>query len=366
MATKPRSSRYGPNEEAEVHKARVKTGQTFATFQKQATLEKARALNTKMPLPPKPVELWADHMGVNPGSWISDFAIEKTLELGVRWVSVSPEQGWFTPEQIAARFKVIHDAGLLIHACAQHGGHDYVSTVLNPTPFALYCKMLCDLGADALTVGNEWNNAVFWKPQLPVGMAGPGKIHAVTIEAVRRDHPDLPVYSVGWSPGGGAMAPAVCQRDLCDRMMALQVNPAKFTGASHHPYCYNGPLSFGMPNNPAWNSFLQTPDVYNEAKRKGMVGPMSLTEYGVPSGGVQSEWPHQTFSEDHQASIINEYLQGFLAMRNLVPIAYMGLSTAVDGDASTRPIESTMGMFRTDGAAKPAAAVVKAFAKREW
>lgn len=368
MPTKPRSSRYGPNEEAEVHKARVKTGQTFATFQKQATLKEARKINsTTMPLPPpSPVETWADHMGVNAGPYPSPQAIEKILALGLRWVSISPERGWNTPEETKKDIARLHDLGLKVHAVAQESGHDYTNVVANTGPFAAYALSLADAGADAVTIGNEWNNPMFWK-NLHETMRGPALIHTACITAIRQNHPDLPVYMVGWSPGGGVWAPAVCQGNLGYQMRLVGSVAPQYTGVSHHPYSFNSPLTFGMPDHKEWNSFQQTPDVYVKGVAAGIHGPMSLTEYGVPSAGTQETWPNQVFSEDYQAKIMEEYFGGFQEFReDGIPIAYMGLSTAIDGDAVTRPIEGSLGMFRKDGTEKPAAEIVRHQAKKVW
>ncbi|HEY3723094.1 MAG TPA: hypothetical protein VGN59_06990 [Acidimicrobiia bacterium] len=192
-------------------------------------------------------------------------------------------------------------------------------------------------------------------------MAGAALICGAILAAVRAVNATLPVHLPGWSPGGQALAPAACQTSIDTRLAAMHDAPGGFTGAGHHPYCFNGPLAFGMPTHKDWNPFQQTPDVYAAAKAAGCAGPMALSEYGCPSAGTQDEYPQQTFTEDIQESIIVEYLVGFAAqMKAGIPIAYMGLSTAIDGEASTRPLENSMGMFRANGSEKPAAQHIRA------
>lgn len=356
MATKSVSSRYNEEELYVLDQARGKTPR--ASFQKNATMDKVEDRNA-----PSVVETWADHMGVNPGPLPSDAALAKIADLGLKWCSVSPEAGWMTPQQVQAAVQRVKDYGLKVQAVVQFAGHDYSN--VNQSAFANHCLSLADAGADAMTIGNEWNNPAFWKNPDPL-MQQAAILSGSAILQLRLKYPTLPVFSCGWSPAGGTLAPANVMREFCRQLIQRTIPPMLFTGASHHPYVYNG-VQWGMPQHPEWNSFVQTPQVYAAARSSGMPGPMSFTEYGVPSAGTQTEYPNETFNEQSQAEKLQAYLEGFMKFRMMgLPIYNMLLSTAIDGDATTRPIESTMGVFRSNLQPKPAADVIRKFAKKEW
>lgn len=343
---------------------RVRGATSEAAFQAAATMKEVARLEA---LTPPVVVKWADHMGVNAGPTPSAIAIAKTVSLGLRWIQCSPERGWLTATQAAALVKQCHDAGLQVMIVCQEAGHQYDAVIANQRPFADYCASWVDVGANAIGLLNEPNNGAFWSPKPDVTMAGPALICAAALTAIRAKSKTIPVYLPGWSPAGDTLAPAACQKSIMARLVSMGFNPGAFTGAGHHPYCYDGPLDWGMPSNKAWNAFQQTPDVYAWAKAAGCSGGMSLSEYGCPSAGTEDGYPNTTFTEKIQAKVIGDTytgLEGF--MKAGLPLAYLGLSTAIDGEASTRPLEDTMGVFRHDGSEKPAAAVVRAQALKPF
>lgn len=355
VASTSKSSRYGPNERAEVDKAR---DVPFATFQKQATLKEARRINSGVP---EVGETWADHMGINAGPVPSNLALQKTADLGLKWINISPERGWYNPSSLTAEFNRCREAGFLIHATAQEDGHDYRG--LNPAAFANYCLGLFDAGANALTVINEGNNNMFFRGPDP-RMQLVADLTAAVLLRVMPVHPTAKIYTTGWSPGSGALSPMMSQRALMQRLFENGVNFNHIAGVSSHPYAPQSPLWFGYPGHDDWNPVAQIGEVYKEGAVWGVRGGMALSEYGCPSEGDDG---YKDYDEDWQADCMNEYYQAFNTYRlGGTPIEYMCLSTAVDGDAVTGGLEGSMGMFRENGSEKPAASVVREQGKRDW
>lgn len=355
MVGTPVSSRYSWVEMNGLNRRRG--SKTRAQFQKEATMKRVA----------EPELHWGDFMGCNCGPIPSESAMRKVHELGLGWVSLSPEMGWYRDVKAAVgEVQRIHEHGLNCHVVMQVAGHDYTKVIANPNEWIAYCKAFADGGVNAMTMLCEPNNLNFWKG-LDSSMHGPAYVASMAAREIRMDHPTLPIYAPGWSPAGGEFAPARAMAYFIFRMKELHMPPSIFTGPSMHPYVYNG-VNFGLPDHKEWNAFAQTPDVQLAAQSLGMPGPISLSEYGVPSAGTQDVYPGEQFTEKTQAEKIQQYLDGFMAWRKFrfIDIGFMALSTAIDGDASTRPIESTMGVFRKDGSEKPAADVVRQFARKEW
>ena len=202
-------------------------------------------------------------------------------------------------------------------------------------------------GVHTFEIGNEPNNAVFWKPA-PNPAAYTADLIAA-YKAIKKVDPSAVVLSGGLSPAtddGNNIAPITF-------LQAMYAAGAKnyFDGVGYHPYSYPA-----LPNTykswSGWSQMSQTnPSIRSVMTAKGDGGKqVFITEVGAPTGGPNGV---------SQATQATEFTQAIAAAKSTSWIGAMYFYTWQDRSTDPSTSENWFGLLTYAGAQKPAYAAVK-------
>lgn len=320
---------------------------------------------TTLPAPaPAPVETQnrGNNLGINAGPSASTTLLDACVDLGVKWVRVSHESGWTgTISQLAATVTAAHVRGLRILQCVQNSGHTYLDPVKNAalSAFAVACA---DTGVDALQIGNEWNNRIFWtSPDVSiVPPLAQARLSVQVAAAVRAKYPTLPMVTVGMSPAADPLNPWTWWPGFAGAYPAEMVQ-ANWSGIGLHGFCYP---ELATTNPIQWNPLRQAPTILNQAIAAGVQAPIWITEIGAPGFATNAPIIRGiALTEQRQAECYRAYIEVLKQHETLgMRFPLVAFATMFDGQSATNAVEQGLGLRRADGTKKAAWDLVRAFA----
>ncbi len=332
-------------------------------------------------------DTWGNHMGISGGHPDKE-NIDRIASLGVKWWKISWEQGWgkVSPapgQPIEYWINYAHSKGLkVLQSCQKStpapNSHTYVLSDVNTFP--AYCAEYVNKGADAIEIGNEWNNEDFWNTLDKGNYSLQAAIVDATSAAIRERSKTIPIITPGWAPKNADPlkypldTPHIAMGRFLDSSNGQ--TKANASGIAHHPYTFlcippfipiGDEQNCNYPDRKDSNSIMQTQDVYAQAKIRGFDKKVWLTEVGGPSEGRINEGYQHTYTPDVQRRQYVAYIDAIDYMRKQkgVPIEVVFWHTIRDGESSFETSYS-YGLFDKDWNLKPSGQAVVDKAKQIW
>jgi hypothetical protein len=282
------------------------------------------------------------------------------VRLDVNWNYVQPggpnsySWGWLDKVVASARAAGM-SVDLIAEGCPQwaavSGAQAPNAQPASPAAFAQFASALAaryaPKGVQTFEIGNEPNNAVFWKPA-PNPAAYTADLIAA-YKAIKKVAPSAVVLSGGLAPepnDGTNIAPITF-------LQAMYANGAQgyLDGVGYHPYSYPA-LSNTYAAWSGWSQMSQTnPSIRSVMTANGDGGKqIYITEVGAPTGGPNGV---------SQATQATEFTQAIAAAKSTSWIGAMYFYTWQDRSTDTSTSENWFGLLTYAGAQKPAYAAVK-------
>jgi len=308
-------------------------------------------------------KLRGEALGISAGPFASIEVLDACVDLGVKWVRVSHESGWpGTILQLAGTVQEAHARGLKVLQVVQTAGKDYSDPVKN-TALAQFAKNCIETAlVDALEVGNEWNHPQFWlaPPASTMPPLAQAQLSIAVAQSARSSYRRVPVVTNGMSPEADPLNPwkwwpQFLSADLSGHWSVV------WDGIGLHPYCYP---ELATTNPIQWNPLPASATILNDAKTRGVIAPVWLTEMGAPGFATNAPVVRGVaLTEQRQADCYRAYFE-VMRSQEATGIRYplAAFATMFDGQSATNAVEQGLGLRRADRTKKPAWTVVRDFA----